>query len=314
MTRAFTFLSAVCLFAYSSTTGTWDVLRVSGVERFQPVVVDDVVFVRVRREIYTFAAASGKWTSPSFENNSNATVAPGETGKERRAASSDALKLMEEAYEAAERRALKTAKRIRETEMKSASDPKARALLRRELMQRVEEAFQAQQELQQGRLIVLGERLELLRSRLALRKAAREAMVNRRVEELLDTGTRLDIARPTTASPDPSSPSHRDSSRYLKLLEQRLETAKALYETGKITIADVNRAARAYWRARIEESTSEAGRKAAWDQYIGLLKFHVKQAETLYRNGKISHFEILGLQAELERTQERRKAGRLPGD
>lgn len=65
--------------AFSGTTGTWDVLRTRSLLKNVPsieVALNDLVKVKVGELLYTFAAASGKWTSPNGSAFRTSTVLP----------------------------------------------------------------------------------------------------------------------------------------------------------------------------------------------------------------------------------------------
>lgn len=183
--------------AYSGTTGTWDVLKLSEGSKAYAVLGMNVVQTTDNDYLYTFAASKGKWTSPNdpkfrpsnwpgFENDYGTTSVPGGMSP-MSGFGAPGIDMMDNDSKAKrfDQTALNLARQFRG---KGLDDPEART----QLSQAVENAFDQRQAHQKAEAKRLQEKLKQIQDAIQRREALRERIIQRRVDELLDPNVNWD--------------------------------------------------------------------------------------------------------------------------
>jgi hypothetical protein len=185
--------------AFSGTTGTWDVLRSRAQSKEAPrieIASSDLVKVKVGVLLYTFAAASGKWTSPNDSDFGASTAskpisaqpavrgplapsfvpAPGIISNNPfRSPGSSPF----------DQEAMQLARRYRENTQND-------AVARKTLTDAVTIAFDKRQAFQRSEAERMQAKLKKIQQAIASRDKLRPRIIERRVEELLDPDVNWD--------------------------------------------------------------------------------------------------------------------------
>ncbi len=188
---------------YSGTTCTWDLLQLDQAIEDGPSVGEELVTIHCADHVYTFAAALGKWTSPTDSSlntplpPSVEPLEPGETPEPTKHHNDGhTIAQLEEAWQHAERKTIEVAQKLQRTE----GSQDELAPLKKELREAVESAFSARRMLQEARMNEMQEKLSHIRTALQSRAQRRDRIIERRVEELQDPGLNWASLRGTGAS------------------------------------------------------------------------------------------------------------------
>ncbi len=298
--------------AYSGPAGKWSVLEVAGKQPFRVAVQNGLITVTVRDEIYTFAAAGGTWTSPSSSDGpsqkaAGAFVLDGAEKSTAEALSSladlpqdtlaqDDAKLRRYVAET-EARTLAIAKKVRLYVDTPEADPKTLQGLKDHLTQAVATAFSARQTYEQHRIRRMAMRLQRLRKQLDARHLAKESIVRRRVEELLD---------PKLGWDSPELPSRAETpaeKKYLQLLEAQWKSVEAAYRAGRGSTTDMMESLTEYKRALVARARGREQQQAARQDLLETLRQYAKITQEQYKAGRIHRSELLRIEAEVAKVE-----------
>ncbi len=227
--------------------------------------------------------------------------------------------MLRRSFEMLDLKAKEIARKYRQMVTQEGSDSAQVTKLRQQLHQVVREAFEARQKLQRLQVDRMTRQLEKVRKKLEAREASKDAIIRRRVEELL----RPEVKWPESGSASPSGgvseaesePAPTSPPRNLvEALRQRLKAVEAEYRAGKAQAIDVFRAMVRYNRAKIAIADSIEKRRAVQEEYVALLKDLKQLVDAQFQTGKARRSDVLEAEAqlleakaELEQMKESRK-------
>jgi hypothetical protein len=192
------------IYAYSGTTGRWDVLRLPKDHTPRFAIHNEFVLVNDGADIYTFADAAGRWTSPDGENVNEGAEETGEVRiypllGPRGAPSADPLtgdstpvEDLRRTYKELDQTSAQLARRYREQSTTKGPNHPDLARLKEQLAAAVKQAFQARQQLHQVELAEFQRRMQDVQRTIEARQRIQDEIIERRVNELLDPSLKWD--------------------------------------------------------------------------------------------------------------------------
>ncbi len=217
--------------------------------------------------------------------------------------------LLRRSFEMLDLKAKEIARKYRQIVTQEGSDSAQVTKLRQQLHQVVREAFEARQKLQQLQVDRMTRQLEQVRKKLEAREASKDAIIRRRVEELLHpevkwpesgSASLLGDVSKAKSQPAPISPPR----SLIEALRQRAKAVEREYREGRARAIDVFYAMAQYHKAKVAIADSMEKKRAAQRDYVALLKDLKRLVEAQFRSGKARGSDVLEAEAWLIEAQE----------
>lgn len=210
--------------AYSGKTGHWDILKLNQPITSGPRLTQNVITVRTKDHMYTFAAQGSYWTSPTdasldklpsraTEGSQPANAVRSQSSLAGRAVAGAVARMLgtgtamlDRTWQNAEDESLSIAKKLQHQSKYLGSEHPELARLRQQLRDSVTKAFRVRTESQRQRMKSMEKKLSKIRKSLEARQDLQERIIERRIEELLDPQVNWNAARESVAAPVGGSP------------------------------------------------------------------------------------------------------------